>query len=338
MRIKTLSLKSYDKVYITLDLKQSWTLLDIQEQISAALDCIAGKKLFIISEKTVGSAEYMDFYLDLREKMFADKGLTPPPNTYEEAMSVTKTCMVSIAFYTIAIKNDTVLADYLCDDAGRALGTRLTTRLVTYLYLQNIRLLRLRHKNAEEFKVWNATNDLILKNGFDMKDIVRSSISISEVNRARIAEEAGDFRDYKICSDVVCMKSNAGKPDLNHLQIHYRRTSSYGQLFEDEDCCELLIDGKSKIKKTDSEEDTERQIRRTLENVSLLLEQAGMTYGDILEATCFFKQKKDYLLYTKIVEKMGIGDFCSSYAIHDNTREEFLFELHATAYSAKKID
>jgi len=268
-----------------------------------------------------------------------DGGLNPPPNTYEEAASVTKTCMVSIAFYTIGIKNDTVSADYLCGSDGKAFGTRLKTRLVTYLYIQNIRLLRLMHKNADEFKVWKTTNEQILQNGFAIQDIVRSGISISEVNRARIEKDADDFRDYKVCSDIVCMKSNSGKPNLNHnSQIHYRRTSSYGQLFEDEDCRELLIDGKSKIKKTDSLEDTERQIRRTLENVRLLLEQAGMTYADVLEATCFFKRKEDYLLYTKIVKDMGIEDFCSSYAIYDNAREEFLFELHATAYCAIEID
>jgi hypothetical protein len=182
-------------------------------------------------------------------------------------------------------------------------------------------------------------NEHMLKNGFDMQDIVRRDISISDWHRARFGDDTDDYREYKVVSDVLCMKSNAGKPNVNHnSQIHYRRTSSYGQLFEDEDCRELMIDGKSKIRKTGSEEDAGRQIRRTLENVSLLLEQAGMTYGDILEATCFFKQKEDYLLYTQIVGDMGIEDFCSSYAIYDNTREEFLFELHATAYSAKEID
>lgn len=341
MEIKALKLKSYDKVYITLDLKQSWTLSDIQGQIDGALGYIAGNGLFIISEKTVGSVEYMDFYLELREQMFGAHGLNSPPNVYIEGISVTRTCLISITFYAIAAKNDTVKAAYLYDEAGAVIGARLITRLVTYLYLRNIRLTRLMGGNPDEFKVWTETNGYILKYGFAPEDIVRSCITITDVHRTRPIDETGfeGLSDYKVCNDIVCMRSNVARPNLNHnSQIHYKLTSSYGQLFEDEDCRELMIEGKSDVKRTESEDDAYRQIRSTLENVNLLLDQAGMSYGDILEATCFFKRKEHYFLYLKIVEEIGVEDFCSSYAIGDATREDLLFELHATAYKALKID
>lgn len=343
IKVKTLELKSYDKVYVTLDFKQSWTLTEIQGIIDEALDYITGKGLFIISEKTVGSVEYMDFYLELREQMFKAHGLDSPSNTYIEGLSISHTCLTSITFYTIAIKNDTVKASYLYDDSNAVVGTCLTTRLVSYLYLSNIRCLQLRDGDFDEFKVWEQTNNYILNHGFALNNIVRSCINISDVHRTRSKEDslAADpsLSDYTICTDIVCMKSNTSKPNLNHnSQIHYKLTSSYGQLFEDEDCLELMIDGKSNIKNAVSDDEAYIHIYNTLNSVKLLLDQAGLSYDDILEATCFFKHKNYYTLYNKAVTELGIGDFCSSYAVGDSSREDLLFELNAMAYKALKVN
>ncbi len=356
IKIKTLSLKSYDKIFISIDFKQAWTLVEIKSLLNEALDYIANENLFVVNEKAIGSMEYMNFYLQLREELFKSHDLTAPPNTYIEGLSITRTCLISVTFCAILIKDSRIKGSYSNDEEKRVAAALLAFDTVSYLYLSNINVSRHNHSDLESLNTWQKLNPLITQNGFELNEVLRSNIRINDIHRIEkkkeyeiidmpenadkdvAVDEAVISANYKIDVELLCMKPHNSHPMHRNLQLQYKQTSSNGLLVEEDESFEIQIHGKTNFKIAGAHVPTDKvyiQIYNTLINLKLILEQAGMSYDDVFEARLYFKNKDYYVIYKQAAEDIGLPDIYASFVVGDIHREDLLFELEATACKAK---
>ena len=143
--------------------------------------------------------------------------------------------------------------------------------------------------------------------------------------------------EFLCCDKQSAQLSRVYNPDQNEADgAHYRYhpTFSRALLVCTKHFRELQISGTASIgPQGDSMhcENPEEQIRRTLRGVGNLLHNAGMDYGDIVTATCFFKRAEDARLFSTLVREMNIASFPHVPVVGDVCRKELLFELDGIA-------
>lgn len=77
------------------------------------------------------------------------------------------------------------------------------------------------------------------------------------------------------------------------------------------------------------------QIQTTIKHVEHLLGQHSMKFEDLIQSTCFFKNKDYYDDFVKVLKDMKIPMFSSTFVVGDVCRDELLFELDGIALKIK---
>jgi enamine deaminase RidA (YjgF/YER057c/UK114 family) len=85
-------------------------------------------------------------------------------------------------------------------------------------------------------------------------------------------------------------------------------------------------------------DESDGQIRQTLNVVSTLIAPEGATLQDLCEATVFLKRKEDLDIYTKIAKEAGLAGLPSVNVVADVCRDELRFELDAAFILAKNAE
>lgn len=147
--------------------------------------------------------------------------------------------------------------------------------------------------------------------------------------------------EFLCCDKQSAQLSRIYNPDQNEADgahYQYHPTFSRALLVGTKHFRELQISGTASIgPQGDSMhcENPREQIRRTLCGVGNLLRNAGMDYGDIVTATCFFKRAEDARLFSALVREMNIAPFPHVPVVGDVCRKELLFELDGIALQAR---
>lgn len=119
----------------------------------------------------------------------------------------------------------------------------------------------------------------------------------------------------------------------------YQPTFSRGILLKYSGCLELQISGTASINnegETVYKDDPYNQIKNTLFNVSALLKQTNMNFGDICYSTCFFKEPQYYEIYKSIIKELNLENMPSAYVIGNVCRKDLLFEFDGAALRTQK--
>lgn len=69
------------------------------------------------------------------------------------------------------------------------------------------------------------------------------------------------------------------------------------------------------------------QIKMTILNIKNILDQSIATFRDLHHVICFFKHRKYYESYLKVLEELGIDDFSNGVLISNVCRDDLLFEM-----------
>jgi len=77
--------------------------------------------------------------------------------------------------------------------------------------------------------------------------------------------------------------------------------------------------------------DAKRQIRRTLENVAALVDEAGGALSDLCDACLFLKRAEDVSAYRDVADELGLGNMPAVCMVADVCRAELLFEIDGVA-------
>lgn len=151
-----------------------------------------------------------------------------------------------------------------------------------------------------------------------------------------------------ISIDLVCIDKNSAKTNNTNIRRIYNKyqnepegntylfkpTFSRAISIENNNYKEIQISGTASINEygeTLYVNDGYKQIENTLMNIKEILSSNKMSFEDICQATCFFKDRIYYFDYLNVLEKMKINSITSSLVIGNVCREDLLFEIDAVA-------
>jgi enamine deaminase RidA (YjgF/YER057c/UK114 family) len=121
--------------------------------------------------------------------------------------------------------------------------------------------------------------------------------------------------------------------------FRYGSAFSRAMVVEEPDSKLILVSGTASIDeqgRTVYLDDTDAQIRHTLNVVSALIAEEGATLQDLCEATVFLKRSEDFPIYVKVAAEFGLSNAPSVNVVADVCRDDLLFELDAAFISDKK--
>ncbi|MBC8545653.1 hypothetical protein H8711_01705 [Clostridiaceae bacterium NSJ-31] len=152
-----------------------------------------------------------------------------------------------------------------------------------------------------------------------------------------------------VSMDLACVNKRRPHPEL--IRVYnirqneaegdtylFKPTFSRGMVIRDEKLVEMQISGTASIDrdgKTAFIGQPYEQIKWTLINVLGLLEQQGMTFDDMVQSNCFFKEREYYDLFLDLLQELKIADFAPVCVVGDVCRTDLLFELDGVALKAR---
>lgn len=142
--------------------------------------------------------------------------------------------------------------------------------------------------------------------------------------------------------DLLAVKEQSGKP-IKIKQLtnpKQNEATEYGSAFSRAMSIQttintyIFISGTASIDekgKTIHPDDPEKQIRRTFENIASLLAHHQANFKDIVQATAFCKDAKDFELFESIAKEYELNLDTVVQTVADVCRDDLLFEMDATA-------
>jgi enamine deaminase RidA (YjgF/YER057c/UK114 family) len=211
LKIKSFSSHNGIKYYIKLDFEENEILPEILIKYKAALDFIKRNNITPVFEKIFGSLSvYNDFDLQ-RKYYFNEMKMSMPPFSFIEGEQVNKS-IAGILFYGMVTINNDVKIDYYKKD-NIVIGTTYQTPNSRYLYLyglknNNSNETKSTYENLKEF--FNRIELYIIENNFLPKDILRTWIYVSDINK--------DYADFNKARKEFFEKNEIGySSDFNEL-------------------------------------------------------------------------------------------------------------------------
>lgn len=205
-------------------------------------------------------------------------------------------------------------------------------------------------------------------NGFEFTDIVRTWIYLDQLldwygdfNKVRTQyfDETGIFDKMVPAStgigaanpfgSAITLDVLAVKPKTDQLKIQeitsplqnsaQKYKSSFARAVEMAYPTHknVLISGTASIDAAGKSvfiDDSEKQIRLTLDVVKAILESRGMGWGDLFRGIAYFKNMKDLPLFRAIAAELGIPRFPLAVSHADICRHDLLFEIEVDAVQA----
>jgi len=289
LKIKSFLLYNSIKHYIKIDLEENQILADVFLKYQAALKFMKRNNIIPVFEKIFGNLSLYDEIVSKRNSFFNEMQISIPPLSFVEGQPVNKN-IVSILLCGIVIIEDDVKVDYYKQD-NKVIGTTYQTPNSRYLYLYG-----LKNKNSDKTKsnyenykeLFNNIEHYIIENNFLIKDILRTWIYVSDINKnyadfnkARIEffekneiRYSADFNELpastciggaspesKISINLVCVDKKKSFPKIKRIYNEFQNeadgnaylfkpTFSRALLVEDEDLMELQISGTASINET----------------------------------------------------------------------------------------
>lgn len=204
----------------------------------------------------------------------------------------------------------------------------------TWIYLDEI------YDNYEAF-------NLSRKEFFDLKEIPYSfdcnDLPASTCIEGRKAEDVNVVVDalYINKEDAQVEVTRMFNPLQNEAEgdtYEFQPTFSRGISLEGSNYCEVQISGTASINhegKTIYLDDSYGQIKQTLLNVKSLLGEKGLGMDDIVQMTCFFKNKEYHEQFIEVVKELRMPTFGRTFVQGKVCRENLLFELDGIAFKNK---
>lgn len=369
LKIKRVDLEKYTKVFLTLKLGDIYDINKINELLKSFYQYIKNEKIQIVYEKHFGNVNFINnsdsIFSESPKSVLAYKtnndlyasvsvyGIISNNDeikiSYLEDSSENKkigTIVSSNHFryaYLIGISDNTNNHNRLYDrfsDVWLLINSLLDENdfkvkdlVRTWIYLKDI------NNSYPEFN--SSRNDFFNQVGIDFS---------SDSNLLPASTCIGSMLDgdKNISIDLLCIDARMPYPVrkriYNSLQNEaegenylFKPSFSRGMLLEDLEHKEIQISGTASVNKSGKTifiDDCAKQFDQTLKNMNQLLSINNMSFSDIVESTCFFKN----LNYQKKLNREIPEDVSDTIVEADVCRDNLLTEIDGIAIKIKNYE
>ncbi|MFD1886722.1 hypothetical protein [Paenibacillus wenxiniae] len=180
--VKKLEQKDYVRHYLTLNLNKAYSIEQIEKEYKNAYQYFIDLNMDIVYEKCFGLLNTKNKLSFLREEISNHYNIQLPPLSYIEGTPAYGTALSSITIYGIHKKDKNVQLEYITNESGGTIGTKVITSQMEYIYLMNINNVHHSYTMSEFAATFAWLGDFMKKNELLGPHLVRTWIYLNDIN------------------------------------------------------------------------------------------------------------------------------------------------------------
>lgn len=180
--VKKLENKDYVRYYLTLNLNTAYSVEQIEKEYKNAYQYFIDLDIDIVYEKCFGLLHAKNKLGFLREEISNHYNIQLPPFSYIEGTPAYETPLSSITIYGIHKIGKDVQLEYITNESGDTIGTKVITSQMECIYLMNINNVHHNYTMSEFAATFEWLGDFMNKNELLGAHLVRTWIYLNDIN------------------------------------------------------------------------------------------------------------------------------------------------------------